>query len=499
MQTYHELLGVSQYATYKEIRSAYRRLALRWHPDKANCGMEQAEAMFKAVATAFEVLSNPATRNIYERNHCTTPSTSSSVARPWSGPVASAASSAPAAASAPAATSASSEPDVDPWDLFNRMFEGEDTKVLFRATLEELAQHGDAEAVTVSSVAEAVRSRLVAGRSHHCLRSEAEHAALVSRLQEESFCDDIEPPSEAVAWSEDELQRFFEHGGEWHPTAALAKAPSASPPPSITAAAEDDGACLVELAELVSLGGDTALGMVRRRDEAQLQRVAAALARDGWARLSFGAWQGADEGDEAVYWSRLHEEGRRAWQAGAMLECASPSGVPRSDLCVLVHDSRRLPGGAAAWPLAHELSDGLGAFLTALTGYLAASELGLVASAMSDAIWACFRKGAPGYGAHLDTCYDRPRAEGPRMITAILYTNDGWRAEYGGRLALWDQRERCWRTVRPEADTLVLFRSDVVWHRVEPVCERAPSGRFALTRFLFGSRRRRREGVRDFD
>ena len=109
----------------------------------------------------------------------------------------------------------------------------------------------------------------------------------------------------------------------------------------------------------------------------------------------------------------------------------------------------------------------------------------LVTTARSDAIWACFKRGAE-YGTHLDASYDHPQQEAPRAITSILYLNDGWKAEHGGRLALWDGTMSCWHTVVPVADTLVLFRSDIVRHKVEPVSEDAPSGRFALTSFLFG-------------
>jgi Rps23 Pro-64 3,4-dihydroxylase Tpa1-like proline 4-hydroxylase len=122
-----------------------------------------------------------------------------------------------------------------------------------------------------------------------------------------------------------------------------------------------------------------------------------------------------------------------------------------------------------------------------LSGFVAASALRLVSTAMSECVWACFRRGSTGYETHLDACYDRPHAHARRAVSAILYANEGWRAEqHGGCLALWDACERCWRTVAPAADTLVLFRSDTVWHRVEAVSADAPTGRFALTRFLFG-------------
>ena len=51
-------------------------------------------------------------------------------------------------------------------------------------------------------------------------------------------------------------------------------------------------------------------------------------------------------------------------------------------------------------------------------------------------------------------------------LTAILYTCRAWRSADGGRLEMLDERSRCWWALPPVADTLVLFRSDRVLHRV---------------------------------
>eukprot|EP01052_Picozoa_sp_SAG31_P000635 SAG31_NODE_18_length_35375_cov_22.525315_16_plen_649_part_00 len=63
--TYYELLGVSETATPEQIKKAYRRLALRDHPDK-NPGDKAAEARFKAISTAYQVLSDAALRKKYD-------------------------------------------------------------------------------------------------------------------------------------------------------------------------------------------------------------------------------------------------------------------------------------------------------------------------------------------------------------------------------------------------------------------------------------------------
>lgn len=65
MADHYEVLGVSRGATADEIKKAYRRLARQHHPD-ANPDDPQAEAVFKEVALAYEVLSDPERRRHYD-------------------------------------------------------------------------------------------------------------------------------------------------------------------------------------------------------------------------------------------------------------------------------------------------------------------------------------------------------------------------------------------------------------------------------------------------
>ena len=61
----YTLLGVAKSASEKEIKSAYRKLAKKWHPD-VNPGDAKAEAKFKEITAAYNLLSNPKLRKQYD-------------------------------------------------------------------------------------------------------------------------------------------------------------------------------------------------------------------------------------------------------------------------------------------------------------------------------------------------------------------------------------------------------------------------------------------------
>ena len=63
---YYEVLGVSKTATDAEIKKAYRKLAMKYHPDY-NPGDKDAEEKFKEVNEANEVLSDPKNRQLYDQ------------------------------------------------------------------------------------------------------------------------------------------------------------------------------------------------------------------------------------------------------------------------------------------------------------------------------------------------------------------------------------------------------------------------------------------------
>ncbi|EPG73885.1 chaperone protein DnaJ [Leptospira fainei serovar Hurstbridge str. BUT 6] len=65
-RSYYEILGVSQGATDDEIKAAYRKLAIKYHPDK-NKGDKASEEKFKEATEAYEVLRDPKKRQAYDQ------------------------------------------------------------------------------------------------------------------------------------------------------------------------------------------------------------------------------------------------------------------------------------------------------------------------------------------------------------------------------------------------------------------------------------------------
>ena len=66
MNDYYDVLGVSKQASNSDIKSAYRKVAMKYHPDK-NPDNKSAEEKFKEAAEAYSVLSDPDKKNKYDQ------------------------------------------------------------------------------------------------------------------------------------------------------------------------------------------------------------------------------------------------------------------------------------------------------------------------------------------------------------------------------------------------------------------------------------------------
>src|SRR5258706_3660330 len=66
MADYYHTLGVARGASDAEIKTAYRKLAMTYHPDRNN-GAKEAEEKFKTITEAYDVLRDPDKRVLYDR------------------------------------------------------------------------------------------------------------------------------------------------------------------------------------------------------------------------------------------------------------------------------------------------------------------------------------------------------------------------------------------------------------------------------------------------
>lgn len=67
MVDYYKVLEISRSASENEIKKAYRKLALKWHPDKNPDNLDEANRRFRELSEAYEVLSDEKKRRIYDQ------------------------------------------------------------------------------------------------------------------------------------------------------------------------------------------------------------------------------------------------------------------------------------------------------------------------------------------------------------------------------------------------------------------------------------------------
>ncbi|RYH62361.1 MAG: J domain-containing protein, partial [Alcaligenaceae bacterium] len=66
MANHYKVLGIEPDATAAQIKDAYRRAAMRWHPDRNRDNIAEAERRFKEIGAAYAVLSDPGRRRHYD-------------------------------------------------------------------------------------------------------------------------------------------------------------------------------------------------------------------------------------------------------------------------------------------------------------------------------------------------------------------------------------------------------------------------------------------------
>jgi DnaJ-class molecular chaperone len=66
MNDYYSILEIGRSASQDEVKKAYRKLGLKWHPDKNPNNSKEAEKKFKEISEAYEILSDAGKRNFYD-------------------------------------------------------------------------------------------------------------------------------------------------------------------------------------------------------------------------------------------------------------------------------------------------------------------------------------------------------------------------------------------------------------------------------------------------
>jgi DnaJ-related protein SCJ1 len=64
---YYKILGVQKHANEKEIKKAYKKLSLKWHPDRNRDNFETAREVYYDINEAYETLGDPQKRQVYNR------------------------------------------------------------------------------------------------------------------------------------------------------------------------------------------------------------------------------------------------------------------------------------------------------------------------------------------------------------------------------------------------------------------------------------------------
>ena len=288
----------------------------------------------------------------------------------------------------------------------------------------------------------------------------------VKKLQRRHGRPDWVPPPEAVRWSKKLLKRWYEDGG----VLTLQAAELMDDSEKSSFIEQIGGGLPTRMLEPTVTPAGGLLGAAARGEKATFDELGVQLAKQGYALAELGA-------PDAV-WPALCAEGAALWaqmkpgivtsQDGVTTEGRAPSGAERGDrfLACSTAEGR------------HAVLESVDRALS-VVGTCLNESLGRVLVLRSDPFFACFPGGGARYGAHFDGGGEQTGCK----VTTTLYANPRWREADGGLLHLLDERARCWRTVLPTAGRLLLFRADLVLHKVEPVA----ATRYALTAWWYVS------------
>ena len=504
--SFYDMLSVGTDADTDAIKRAYRKAAIRWHPDKNPEERELAESKFKAIAEAYEVLSDPARRQIYDQH---------GLEGLRGGPR-----------------------TADANELFAQMFAGmQDMLAQMMSGNVPAGMEGVDLSKGVQFVVRTTGSGVGApaaafnvrfqpastsqpgsfpgtGAGLVAPRSEAAQRTLVDELREAAFrrdplgaAESLAVPATARLWSRQEVAHYFESEGAWRPLREAAPTASSR---ALWGVGWPVRTATHTCPAAISGGALAIMNAPRTAAAGAYEALASAISTEGYALLDFGA-EGA--------WSEVACELERAWPAMAQA-AGSRQGAPAEV------ELGALPGGTSDAPTLHWLSTALGRFGMALSSAVVAHEgLRLRLSAYTPPKLVVYTTNARSAAARLELD-DLAHADGierrvdasdgrsythdqfvefyrhmgasrweaaspptgvedRRKISAILYCNIGWAdgAGEGGEELLLDEHSRCWRRVTPRADRLLLFRSDRVLHKVIPP---ARGTRFALTMSFLG-------------
>ena len=426
--SYYEVLGLPASSSEDEIRRAYRRLALKSHPDKEGGDSER----FKILSEAYEVLGDAEKRATYDRLG------KAGVHGGGTGP--------------------------SPEELFRQVF----GDAMFNGDLAAIFREMSLPRAPRKPPRPPDLSRMPPPMDRAGL------AALVASLQRDWSAPGMKPPAEAAEWSAEEVRTFFEHGGNWRPLRPrmdglefVGKGARTTP---LIRWVHPMAAALPQTSEL------SMLELVDAGDAAAMKSIVRLLASNGAVAIRLGL--------DADLWATAQSEA--ASTVGAMRGAVLPDGRQRGDLFVRLSQCTA-HGAAQNSPVLRGLHEALSAIGTELTPHLAADPLNLVLTERSDMFITCVPERA-AVAAHYDSACTAPGAPLERKLSLTVYLDDGQQtdstldAPATGEELLYDERAACWRSVTPSRDLLLLSLSDRVLHRVAPVAAR----RISLSTYFLG-------------